>query len=141
MNGHGNTGQIRVIEAVLALFIVFSAFTLSSGLTATQNSSRIDELTSVGVQYLTALDSSGVLFGDVEVANWTNLREVVAMTLPSGLIFNLTVLDRNLTRLNTDGISNGVLGEGDVVCVEYLCVGGVSELHWYILRLYLGVPT
>ena len=134
-----NVGQIRIIEAILALLIVFSAFTISSDLTATESTSKHNELASIGLQCLAAMDSTGSLTRDIDAGNWTKLQDAVAVALPSGFIFNLSVMDENLRQINSGEMSNGGLGNLEVTCVEYICVSRNSSLKFYVLRLCLVV--
>jgi hypothetical protein len=136
---NSNVGQIRVIEAVLALLIVFSAFTLSADLTATESTSRHGELASVGFQCLAAMDSSGSLVECIETADWARMFDSLELVLPVGLTFNMTVLDENLQCLNNVEISNGMLGNQEIASIAYVCASTNSSFRFYLLRLQLAV--
>lgn len=86
-------GQIRILEAFLAILIVFSSFTLSANLTSSRPEIRHEELTSLGLQTLTKLDIDGSLSDCITNRNWTRLRENTDLALTTGIIYNLTVFD------------------------------------------------
>jgi len=138
MNRH-NSGQIRIIEAFLAVLIIFSSFTISSNLTLMQNVSRSEDLASAGLQALVKLDSDGNLGKIIDQGNWTALRKTLTIVLPSGICFNLTVYDEAMHQINDETISNGALNSEEVAFVEYLCSSQNSTFHCYIIHMYLAV--
>jgi hypothetical protein len=132
-------GQIRIIEAFLAVIIVFSAFTVSGSLPLNQNTARKDDLTLIGLNALMKLDSSGVLGKYIGDAEWSSLREALNLLLPSGVTFNLTVYNSSMQQLNTEIIANGGLNSQNTAFVEYICVSQNATFQCYILHLYLAV--
>jgi hypothetical protein len=130
-----------VIEAFLAVLIIFSSFTVSSNLTLTQNETRQDDLASVGLQALMALDSDGSLGNYISEQNWTALREALASILPPSVCFNLTVYDEQFTQVNTLPVSNGGFNSQETSFIEYICVGQDTAFRWFIIHLHLAVAT
>ena len=136
-----NMGQIRIIEAFLAVFIIFSSFAVSANLTITQNKTKPNDLASVGLQALMKLDSDGSLGMCVDDGNWSALRDALNLALPAGVSFNLTVYSAQMQQINTAVISNGAFSSQDVAFVEYICTSRSSMFRCYIIHLYLTVAA
>jgi hypothetical protein len=85
-----NKGQIRIVEAFLAVLIVFSSFTLSANLTVSQNKPQREDLAIDGLNTLMKLNADGSLSNYITNKNWTSLQEAVNLALPTGVSFNLT---------------------------------------------------
>jgi hypothetical protein len=134
-----NKGQIRIIEAFLAVIIVFSAFAVYGNLPLNQNAERKDDLTSIGLNALMELDSDGVLGEYIANAEWSSLGEAISLLLPSGVTFNLTVYNSTMQQLNTEFIANGALNSQNTAFVEYICISQNASFQCYILHLYLAV--
>ncbi|MBS7647711.1 MAG: hypothetical protein QXK93_02055 [Candidatus Bathyarchaeia archaeon] len=134
-----NHGQIRVIEAFLALFIIFSALTISVNLTTKSVNSTNNGLASIGMQTLLQLDSDGSLAAYITAGNWSGLREALNLLLPAGVSFNLTVYDSQMRRVNTETVSNGGLNSQEVTLVKYVCTSQSPEFRYYVVYLYLAV--
>ncbi|MEM3458826.1 MAG: hypothetical protein QXN36_08085 [Candidatus Bathyarchaeia archaeon] len=136
-----NKGQIRIIEAFLAVLIIFSSFAVSANLTTTQNTTKRDELSYAGLQALIKLDSEGSLGKYIDDENWTALRDALCLVLPTGVSFNLTVYDSQMQQVNTAIISNGAFTSQEIAFVEYLCVGQGLVFKCYIIHLHLTVAS
>lgn len=136
-----NRGQIRIIEAFLAVLIIFSSFAVSANLTITQNATKRDDLASVGLQALMALDSDGSLGEYILNGNWTALRNSLNLALPVGVSFNLTVYDSQMQQVNTVVISNSAFGSQEIAFVEYVCASRHPIFRCYIIHLYLAVAA
>jgi len=134
-------GQIRIIEAFLAVLIVFSSFTLSTGLTVSRNADRRDDLVSVGLQALMVLDSDGGFGKSITESNWTGLRNQLELVLPAGVSFNLTVYDSQMNIVNDAIVSNGGFSSQEVSLVEYACSEQATTYRGYVIHLYLAVTT
>lgn len=134
-----NFGQIRIIEAFLAIFIIFSAITISASLTAKNPNSQNNSLASIGMQALLQLDSDGSLAAYITVGNWSGLREALNLMLPAGVSFNLTVYDSEMRQVNTEIVSNGGFNSQEITLVRYVCVSQGPEFRCYIVCLYLVV--
>jgi hypothetical protein len=137
----GNRGQIRIIEAFLAVAIIFSSLAVSANLTVPQNTTKRDSLDSVGLQALMKLDSDGALGKYVDDGNWSALRDAVSLVLPAGVSFNMTVYDEQMQQVNTAIISNGGFNSQQVAFVEYACASQSLVSRSYIIRLSLAVAA
>ena len=133
-----NNGQIRVVEAFLSVFIIFSALAICSALSPSSSNSNQKTLAMQGMQALIQLDNDGTLGRMIEQGNWTALSEALQLLLPTGVSYNLTVYDENLQQINSVPISNGNL-DGTVVAVEYVCASQSLQYHSYTLRLQMAV--
>ncbi len=85
------------------------------------------------------MDASGSLVEDIETANWTSLRDSLILLFPSGVVFNFVVLNESHEQMNSESISNGIVGNRDVTGVEYLCVSTNPSFRYYLLRGQLAV--
>jgi hypothetical protein len=135
-----NRGQIRIIEAFLAALILFSSLAISANMTVTINSTDQENLSSVGLQTLIALDSDGSLGRYIESRDWSTLREAVDLALQTGITFNLTVYNSSMQQINDEIISNGGFSSEDLGFVEYVCVS-YEAFSCYIIHLYLAVAS
>ena len=84
------------------------------------------------------LDSDGSLSKLIKNKDWDALRDVLRQTLPSGIWFNLTILDSQGNQLNDVVISNGGQVSDTIVSVEYLCAASNPSYSIYILHLQLA---
>jgi len=134
-----NKGQIRIIEAFLALLIIFLSFAVSANLTVNQNVKKGDDLASVGLQVLMKLDSEGSLSKCIDDGNWAALRDTINLALPACISFNLTVYDEQMQQVNTAIISNGAFSSQEVAFVEYVCASRSPIFSCYKIHLYLAV--
>ncbi|RLI21366.1 hypothetical protein DRO45_02435 [Candidatus Bathyarchaeota archaeon] len=135
-----NKGQIRIIEAFLAVLIIFSSLVISANLTPTQSMPN-NQLKRIGLRTLMKLDSDGSLGKYIDEGNWTALRDALNLALPAGTSFNLTVYDEEMRQVNTVVISNGGFGGREVSYVEYVCASQGSVFHCYVIHLYLAVVS
>lgn len=136
-----NRGQIRIIEAFLAVLIIFSSFAFSANLSSSQNKTRRTDLASVGLQSLMNLDSDGSLGKIIDEGNWTVLRDSLTLILPTGVSFNLTVYNKQMQQVNTETISNGNFNSQEVAFVEYVCTSQNPVFRCYIIHLHLAVAS
>lgn len=133
-----NVGQVRIIEAFLAIFVVFSAFTITTNFTPNTNNNKQIDLTSTGLQTLTSLDADGTLNSTISSRNWTALREALDLTLPNSISFNATVFYQNMTQVNDEQVSNGGFG-AQTSSIEYVFVAQRSVFRCYLIQLRLEV--
>ena len=136
-----NRGQIRIIEAFLAVLIIFSSLAISANLSVTQNTKAPNGLASIGLQALLKLDSDGSLAEYVDNGDWPTLRDSLNLVLPAGIAFDLTVYNDQMQQVNTDVVSNGDFSSQDIAFVEYACASQGSDFHCYMIHLYLAVAT
>ena len=131
-------GQIRVAEAFLSAFIIFSALAICSALSPPSNVDNQQALAAQGMRALIQLDSDGTLTSMIAQGNWTALSTALQLLLPLGVSYNLTVYDENMQQVNTISITNGNL-IGNVAAVQYLCATQSLQYHSYTLCLQLAV--
>ena len=131
-------GQIRVLEAFLAVIVVFSALLLSRSLYASYDDSADQEiLRSIGMNALMHLDQDGYLGILISQRDWTEISSRLSILLPIGISYNLTVYDEELNVLNDSPILSGDLNAKSVVSIQYVVVDRES-LNLYIVRLQLA---
>jgi len=99
---NGNKGQIRVIETILASFIIMFALSFANILAITPTSPKYDvtELQKLGYNVLQDLDEKELLPRFVYNREWGNLRAALRVTLSSDVYFNLTVYDLHGSQIN-----------------------------------------
>jgi len=136
-----NKGQIRVIEAFLAVLIIFSSFAVSANLSVKQNPTKRDDLASVGLQVLVELDYDGSLGKYIDDGEWSALLDALNLVLPAGVSFNLIVYDDQMNQVNTSVISNGAFSSQEIAFVEYVCASQGLVFKWYLIHLYLAVTA
>lgn len=142
MRNRHDRGQIRIIEAFLAVLIIFSSLAITANLNVTQQPAKTNEyLAAVGLQSLMKLDSDGTLGNLIDSGNWTALRDVLNVVLPAGICFNLTIYDSEMRQINTVDISNGAFASQKISFTEYICASRSPVFHCYIIHLYLAVAS
>lgn len=132
-------GQIRIIEAFLAVLIVFSSLAISASLTTEQKTTESSNLASIGMQALIKLDSDGSLGAYIDQGDWFGLREALSLLLPEGVSFNLTVYDEDMRQINTEAITNGNIDSQEVASIKYVCVSQNPSFRYYVIYLRLAV--
>ncbi|MBS7632306.1 hypothetical protein KEJ15_01615 [Candidatus Bathyarchaeota archaeon] len=133
-----NAGQIRIIEALLAMSVIFSSLAISTNLATVQNDAGQWDLGSMGFKVLMLLDSDGALYTHIESGNWTALRKLLAMTLPAEILFNMTIYDESMQQVNTELICNGDLSDSETVCIEYVAASPNRVFRVYLIQLMLA---
>lgn len=130
-------GAVHTLDAFLAASIIVMALLYASQ-TPRERGNMGEETKSEGIQALVRLNSNGTLGRLVEARSWGELEQVLRIAIPSGISFNLTVLDEFGSPLNNVTISNGGLVGRTVESMEYLLAleSGVCPL--YRIRLQLG---
>jgi len=125
-------GQMRVIESILASFIIVSAITFVNTFAVTPQSStyEVGDLEKLGHNALHDLDEQRLLSHFVyNQLEWsTNFTVALRISLPSDVYFDLKIYDLNGTLLNSNvSISYGDQGvfdnSGSVASVTYSIVG------------------
>ncbi|MEM1563270.1 MAG: hypothetical protein QW161_01170 [Candidatus Bathyarchaeia archaeon] len=132
-------GQVRIIEAFLAVLIVFSSLAISASLTTEQKTTESNNLASIGIQALIKLDSDGSLGAYIDQGNWSGLREALSLLLPEGISFNLTVYDEEMQQINTEAVTNGNIDSQEVASIKYVCVSQNPSFRYYVIYLRLAV--
>ena len=133
-----NKGQIRIIEAFLAVSVMFSALLFTTPMSSPPSLEKQVNLKKLGSQILINLDHNGTLGRLIEDGNWSALRQTMDFSLPQGVLYNLAVCDENMQKVNTQEISNtNQLGQ-QAIMIQYLCVTQSLDMHFFTIRLLLG---
>jgi hypothetical protein len=136
-----NKGQIRIIEAFLAVSVMFSAVVFTTPMSTPPNFDRQTDLKKLGMQVLLSLDSNGTLGRLIEEKDWSALRQTMDLALPKGVFYNMTVYDENMQKINTQEIANtGQLGQ-EAEMTQHLCVSQNPDVRVYTVQLLLGWPN
>jgi len=135
-----NKGQIRIIEAFLAISVMFSALVLTTPMSSMPDLEKQGTLKKLGTQVLIELDNNGTLGKQIQSGNWTALRQSLDMLLPSGVFYNLTVYDENMQRVNTQEVGNSNQQGLEAVGIQYLCITQSSDTRFYNIQLQLAWP-
>lgn len=137
---NNNKGQIRTIEAFLAISVMFSVLVLTAPLSSTPDLERQGTLKKLGTHVLIELDNNGTLGKLIENGNWTALKQSMNLLLPTGVFYNLTVYDENMQRVNTQEVSNTNQQGLEAVVIQYLCGTQSSDTRFYTIQLQLAWP-
>jgi hypothetical protein len=102
-------GQMRVIEAILAAFIIIFALSFVNFFAVNPASQKYEttEMDKLGYNALHDLDVEGILSQIVYNHEWDDLRAALSVTLPIDVYFNMTVLNIDGSQINDDPISYG----------------------------------
>ncbi|MFB0567629.1 MAG: hypothetical protein ACETVM_03490 [Candidatus Bathyarchaeia archaeon] len=132
-------GQIRIIEAFLAIAVIFSALIFTTvTFPSSPNLAKQKSLASVGMQALIKLDLNGTLGKLIAQENWTDIKQSLDISLPIGVSFNLTIYDENLSPINSQVIQNTNLLGRETVSVQYICASQSQNIQFFVLRLQLA---
>ncbi len=122
-------GQMRVIETILASFIVVFALSFVSAFAVSPTSSKYEatDLEKMAHNILHDLDQHGLLARFVYTQDWDSIKAALRVTLPIDVYFNLTVTNLSSEIINNSTISYGDLetfaSSQDVASVTYGLVG------------------
>jgi len=144
--GKGRKGQMRIIEALLASFLILFAIAFVNlfALTPTSQTYEASELEKVGFNVLHDLDEQSLLERYIQYREWANFTAALTVSLPTDVYFNLTVYDLNWRVVNTAApISYGtaqVFSSSFVASVVYIVPGyqGVYSPKILVLQLVRG---
>ena len=104
-----NKGQMRVIEAILASFVLIAALTFVNffALAPTNQKYEITDLENIGYNALHDLNVQGLLSDFIYRDDWISLKAALSVTLPTDVYYNITVYDMNRNAINDVLISYG----------------------------------
>lgn len=90
---NGNKGQMRVVETILASFVIVAALAFANAFAITPPSPRYEtsDLERLGYNVLHNLDEQGLLTRFVYDRDWSSLEAALRVSLPVDVCFNLTV--------------------------------------------------
>ena len=138
----GKSGQMRIIEALLASFLILFAIAFVNlfALTPTSQTYEAGELEKIGFNVLHDLDEQRLLGRYVQCEEWANFTAALTVSLPTDVYFNLTVYDPSWKVVNTAPISYGttqVFSSSFVASVTYIVPGHQASYGPRILVLQL----
>ena len=131
-------GEIRIIEAFLAIAVMFVAVLIPITWPSSPDLTQSKDLAYIGTQALITLDVNGTLGNLITQKNWTSIKQSLDILLPMGVSFNLTIYDENLRPINDQTIQNANLLGSEVVSVQYACASQNLDVEFYILRMQLA---
>lgn len=97
-------GQVRVIETILASFVIITAisFLITFAVPSPSERYEVTDLERLGYNILYELDNQGLLGRFVYGEKWGNLSAVLKVLLPTNTYFDLRVYDNSGNLLNAD---------------------------------------
>jgi hypothetical protein len=128
-----NKGQMRIVEVILASFIIVFALSFANILAVTPTSPKYEatELEKMGYNTLYDLDKQGLLADFVYNKQWDKLQAALRVLLPLEVHFNLTIYYLNGTEVNEASIFYGdretFLNSKNVASITY-CLCGYSTI-------------
>ena len=131
-------GEIRIIEAFLAVAVMFVALLIPITWPSSPDLTQSKDLANIGTQALITLDINGTLGNLIAQKNWTSIKQSLDILLPLGVSFNLTIYDENLRTVNDQTIQNSNLLGSEVVSVQYACASQNLDVKTYILRMQMA---
>jgi len=133
-----NRGQIRVLESLFAVAVVFSALLLIRPIYISfSNQDSQNTLYSIGMNVLIQLSKDGELGRLIRQRNWTEISSRLSIMLPLGVSYNFSVYDEDLAFINGSEFSNGDLNGRNVISIQYILVDRI-QFTFYIVRLQLA---
>ena len=139
-------GQMRVIETILASFIIFSALTFVNIFAVLPSSPKYEtsDLEKMGHNVLHDLDEQGLLSRFVyNETEWGELTLALTIFLPTDVYFDLTIYDvQDTTPINHDvpiryGSPEVFTASNSTASVSYIIPGQQAEYNPRILVLQL----
>jgi len=128
---------VRIIEAILASFLLFACLALIPAPSSNVQNSTIN-LALTGQNVLSTLDSNGHLADLIHSQNWAELKDCLESALPLTVWFNLTVFDQNIKTVNPFPICNAGTASDNIFSIDYICASQNGTYTIYILRLQLS---
>jgi len=138
-------GQMRVIETILASFIIFSALAFVNIFAVLPSSPKYEasDLEKMGHNVLHDLDEQGLLSRFVyNEKEWKELALVLTIFLPPDVYFDLTIYDRQGAIKNPNfpiryGAPQVFTASNSTASVSYIIPGQQAEYNPRILVLQL----
>jgi len=127
-------GQMRIIETILASFIIVAALSFVGifAVSPTSPAYEMTDLEKMGYSALHDLDQQGLLAPIVYNQQWSDLRNILRITLPNDVYFNLTICNINGLPINSNPILYGDLNTfseaKNVASITY-CLVGIPKLN------------
>jgi hypothetical protein len=131
-------GVVHTLDSFFAAVIIVTALLYASQFPRERDYLEEKNLDVLGIQALLRLDGNGTLGRLMDSGSWDDVELALRITLPTGISFNLTVLDEQGDIVNTRVVSNGGLLGRKIESVEYLLAVESGDCPLYRLRLQLG---
>lgn len=131
-------GIVHTLDAFLATVIIVTTLLFASQMPRDRDYPDDGNLEAVGMQALVRLDGNGTLGRLVDDNDWDGLERALRVALPTGVSFNLTVIDEQGGTVNDQVISNAGVHGRRVESVEYILAAESATCPLYRLRLQLG---
>jgi len=136
-NSTGSKGQMRVVEAILAVLVVISAIFFLYIFAAAPSSQTYEtgELEKIGHNILHDIDEQRLLARYVYRSEWANLTAALLVSVPTDVYFNLTIYDINGNRISHPLIQYGspqVFTTSKAIASVTYIVSGYSNQTYYI---------
>ena len=126
---NGKKAQMRIVEAILASFIIIFALSFVNFFASTPASQKyeITDLEKLGYNAVHDLDVQGLLSPMIYNKDWIGFKAALSVILPTDVYYNITVLDLNRNPINDDLISYGhseiFLTSKSISSINYAIVG------------------
>jgi len=133
-----NRGAVHTLEAFFAAIIIFTALLYSNSIPVDRDQRAERPLNAIGMEALISLNDDGAFGRLVEAKQWDDIENMLRTAFPTGMSFNLTVLDEAGMIVNNRTISNGGLTGRTISSIEYLLAVESGSCPLYRLRLQLG---
>jgi len=131
-------GAVHIIDAFLASLVIATALLSTVQAPLSEVQPETQGLSATSYQTLLSLDENDSLGQLIVDENWSEIEQLLNIFLPTGLSYNLTVIDENGKRVNDRPVTNGGLRGYNIESVEYLLVVETRFCHLYRIRLQVG---
>jgi hypothetical protein len=131
-------GVVHTLDAFFAAVIILTTLLYASQVPRERDYEAPASLRARGFEALVRLDGNGTLGRLVEDRGWDEMEALLRLAFPSGVSFNLTVLDEGGKAVNDRAVSSGGLVGRTVEAVDYLLAVESAECPLYRVRLQLG---
>jgi hypothetical protein len=147
-NLRNTKGQMRVVEVILASFIIMGALSFVNFLAVSPTSPgyEMTDLEKMGYSALVDLDQQGVLIPMVYDQRWSDLRTILKITMPNDVYFNMTIYTLSGLNLTLNSASDSQILYGDwdtfshaknIASITY-CLAGETDYDPRVLILQLS---
>lgn len=132
-------GQMRTVEAFLAIILLFSALSISTQIAPEASSGTNCNLADAGMQMLYSLNRDGTLARLIDAQDWSELSIALDSSIPLGVTYNLTIYDGNWQVLNNVPVTNGRIQQSTTTSIQFPCASYGSQGGFYLLNLQMAL--
>jgi len=132
---NGKTGQMRIIEAILASFIIIFALSFANIFVITPTSPKyeVTELQKLGYNVLHDLDEQALLARFIYNREWDNITAALRVLLPLDVHFSMTLYDLQGTTIDNATIFYGhpetFASSKNIASVTYGLAGYATKIN------------